>query len=391
MTGLTSGASHEVKRVAPLHTTNDASANAALRQIYVLSGLHHGATAELPEDGKIVIGSDFASAVVLCDGDVAAAHCQISSDKFGMSCRALDAPVAIDGKRVAPGEVAALTDGQIIECGKAAFSVGATSTDWQRLQQRFATRGNEAGTIGSLRKVNPYVLFATLLIGLTGALSLTYAALSGPENGDMPSRVEAAREWLTNVAPDGGELEIGIDQRNGRELLLSGYVPSNDHRIKLSTDAAASSFRPRVEVFATDEMLDAMSRMASLARISCDPQYRGHGQLACTQALASEQEASRLRALSKDVPGLRLLDLQVLPTAQVAQAESQAQPTLITQRFAVLMWRQQRFLVNEHGKRYREGDEFDGFNIKRIELDRVVFARDGHDYEFYVAALGKRS
>ena len=131
--------------------------------------------------------------------------------------------------------------------------------------------------------------------------------------------------------------------------------------------------------------------MASLARISCDPQYRGHGQLACTRTLASEQEATRLRTLAKDVPGLRLLDLQVLPPAQVAQAEAQVPATQITQRFAVLMWRQERYLINEHGKRYREGDEFDGFNIKRIELDRVVFARDGRDYEFYVAALGKRS
>lgn len=373
------------------HVTTDASANDLLRQIHVLSGLHHGATAELPGEGKIVIGSDFSSGVVLCDGGVAAAHCQISSDKFGMSCRALDAPIVIDGRRIAPGEIAALVDGQIVECGKAAFSVGASSTDWQRLQQRLASRGNETGAIGSLRKVNPYVLFATLLVGLTGALSLTYAALSTPETGDMPSRVDHARQWLATIAPTGSELEIGIDQRNGRELLLSGYVPSNDHRIKLSNDAAASSFRPRVEVFATDEMLEAMSRMASLARVSCEPQYRGGGQLACTQALPSEQDASRLRTLAKDVPGVRLLDLQVLPPAQVAQQTTKAQPNQITQRFSVLMWRQQRYLVNEVGKRYREGDEFDGFNIKRIELDRVVFARDGREYEFYVAALGKRS
>lgn len=372
------------------HVTTEAPAHAPLRQIYVLNGLHHGATAELPDDGKVVIGSDFSSGVVLCDGGVAAAHCQISADRFGMSCRALNAPVAIDGRRISPGEIAALTEGQIVECGSAAFSVGAASTDWQRLQQRLAARTNEAGAIGSLRKVNPYVLFATLLVGLTGVLSLTYAALSTPESADMPSRVDAARQWLGKIAPTGSELEIGIDQRNGRELLLSGYVPSNDHRIKLSDDAAASMFRPRVEVFATDEMLEAMSRMASLARISCEPEYRGGGKLACTHAIASEQEASRLRTLAKDVPGLRLLDLQVLPAAQVAQ-QPQTQPTQITQRFAVLMWRQQRYLVNELGKRYREGDEFDGFNIKRIELDRVVFARDGREYEFYVAALGKRS
>ncbi|MBM0106882.1 hypothetical protein JM946_19275 [Steroidobacter sp. S1-65] len=373
------------------HVTTDATAVAPLRQIYVLNGLHHGATAALPDDGKLVIGSDFSSGVVLCDGGVAAAHCQISADRFGMSCRALNASVAIDGRHIAPGEIAALSEGQIVECGEAAFSVGAASTDWQRLQQRLAVRTEETGAIGSLRKVNPYVLFATLLVGLTGVLSLTYAALSTPESADMPSRVDAARQWLAKIAPTGSELEIGIDQRNGRELLLSGYVPSNDHRIKLSDDAAVSSFRPRVEVFATDEMLEAMSRMASMAHIACEPQYRGGGQLVCTQPIASEQEATRLRTLAKDVPGLRLLDLQVLPVARVAETTSKAQPNQITQRFAVLMWRQQRYLVNEVGKRYREGDEFDGFNIKRIELDRVVFARDGREYEFYVAALGKRS
>ncbi|GFE82391.1 hypothetical protein GCM10011487_43910 [Steroidobacter agaridevorans] len=370
---------------------NVATASPVARHVHVLSGLHSGATAELPTEGKLVIGSELSAGVVLCDRGVAKAHCQISLDQFGMSCRALDEVITIDGKPLPTGEIAALRDGQIIECGQAAFSVGPVSTDWQRLRQRLATRGNEPHTLRSLRKVNPYVLFASLLVGLTGALSITYAALSGPELADMPSKVDAARRWLTTIAPQGSELEIGVDQRNGRDLLLSGYVSHNDHRIKLTGDAAASPYRPRVEVFAATEMLDAMSRMASLAQVACEPQYRGGGQLACTQMLPSEQDATRLRMLAKDVPGLRTLDLKWLPPMPASNPTPRLQPTQITQRFAILMWRQQRYLVNEQGKRYREGDEFDGFNIKRIELDRVVFARDGNDYEFFVAALGKRS
>jgi hypothetical protein len=51
------------------------------------------------------------------------------------------------------------------------------------------------------------------------------------------------------------------------------------------------------------------------------------------------------------------------------------------------MWRNQRYLIGQFGERYREGEEFDGFKISRIGVDKIMFERDGKEFEFYVAAL----
>jgi hypothetical protein len=51
------------------------------------------------------------------------------------------------------------------------------------------------------------------------------------------------------------------------------------------------------------------------------------------------------------------------------------------------MFRNQRFLIGPYGERYTEGDQFDGFRINRIGVDKILFERDGREFEFYVAAL----
>jgi type III secretion system YscD/HrpQ family protein len=359
--------------------------------VRLLRGLHQGATVDIPEDGRLTVGSDVCCAVVLCDKDVAAMHCQIIVDEIGVSCRALQAAITVDGKRVGSGEIVDVAQGQLVACGTAAFVIGEAASDWSAVERELAAQGSRRGALISLRNANPYVLFASVLIGITGLLSLAYAAISDVSASRMPTKVEAARRWLAQIAPHGSELHIGIDQRNGEQLLLSGYVPANELRVKLTNEVARSSFRPRLEVFTIDEMLTEMSRLADRAGIPCEPQYRSEGQLACARTVTSDEQAARLRTFARDVPGLRSLDIRVVASpAPVVAAAPTPRVSQITQRFAVLMFRNQRFLVNEHGKRFTEGDEFDGLRIERIEIDRVIFARDGRSYEFYVAALGKR-
>jgi hypothetical protein len=96
-----------------------------------------------------------------------------------------------------------------------------------------------------------------------------------------------------------------------------------------------------------------------------------------------------LRSLARDVPGLRVLDIDVNspPTAVASAPPPAGAPPRLTQKFSVLMFRNQRLLIGPYGERYREGEEFDGFKIDRIEIDKVTFARDGRQFDFYVAAL----
>jgi hypothetical protein len=100
----------------------------------------------------------------------------------------------------------------------------------------------------------------------------------------------------------------------------------------------------------------------------------------------------RLRTIARDVPGLRALQVSVVPPPAVAGAPPPAPvvasgPVRLTQKFSVLMWRNQRYLIGQFGERYREGEQFDGFKIARIDVDKIKFERDGKEFEFYVAAL----
>ena len=97
--------------------------------------------------------------------------------------------------------------------------------------------------------------------------------------------------------------------------------------------------------------------------------------------------------VARDVPGLRGLHISVLPPPVVAAApaaplqEASADPLRLTKKFSVLMWRNQRYLIGQYGERYKEGEQFGGFTINRIGVDKVMFERNGREFEFYVAAL----
>jgi hypothetical protein len=153
-----------------------------------------------------------------------------------------------------------------------------------------------------------------------------------------------------------------------------------------------SDFAPRVEVYAIDEMTSSMERLLRLADLACELRYQGSGQFLCAEAVPSDSVAMRLRTVARDVPGLRALHVSVVPPPMVAAAPPPAPvvesgPVRLTQKFSVFMWRNQKYLIGQFGERYREGEDFDGFKIARIDVAKIKFEREGKEFEFYVAAL----
>lgn len=363
------------------------------KQVRILSGLHRGAEVTVASDEHCVIGSDPECSIVLFDPQVAPRHCVLQADEFGLSCRALDASVTIDDRQIAAGEVAKLEDFSLIRCGQAALSIGPPNGDWSLAERELTTpRAKPMHAVRSLRQLNPYALFATVLAGITCVIGLAYAALSDRTHELTPTRVEAARAWLKKIAPEGSELTIGADAAPSHQLLLTGYVRDDAQMRALLSATRGSDFAPRVEVYAVDEMTGSMERLLRLAELPCDLNYQGSGQYLCSEAVPSETVAMRLRTIARDVPGLRALQVSVVPPPAVAAAPSPASvvaggPVRLTQKFSVLMWRNQRYLIGQFGERYREGEQFDGFKIARIDVDKIKFERDGKEFEFYVAAL----
>lgn len=366
------------------------------RQLRILKGLHHGAAMELAVREQHLIGSDAQCAVVMCDSGIAPRHCVIGADDYGMTCRALGGPVTIDGRQIKPGETRSLEDFAILQCGAATMSVGPAEGDWSIATRAMHAQANgPRSAMRSLQRLNPYALFAVMMLGIAAVIGVAYATLSSGEAELVTSRVDAARRWLRDVAPPGSELTVGVDSA-GRGLLLAGYVLSSRQVQALYKASKSLRGGMRLDVHAVEDMLAGASRTAQLAGVECDPTYKGAGRIACRKRVANDTVAVRLRGLARDVPGLRLLDVDVEapppPAVVVASAPVEpppptAGPPRLTQKFAVLMFRKERLLIGPYGERYREGDEFDGFTIERIEFDKVIFARDGRRFSFYLATL----
>lgn len=365
------------------------------RQLRVLKGLHHDATVALTGQERHLVGSDPQCSVVLCDPGVAPRHCVIASDDYGLTCRAIDATLSVGGRQIKPGETTSLEDFAPIQCGTATIGVGPAEGDWSsafRAMQAQAAKPRSA--VRSLQRLNPYAQFAVVIVGIAAVIGAAYATLSDGEAEQSTGRVEAARRWLATVAPLNSELAIGTDLAPERDLLLSGYVRATHEMETLRK--VSKSFRDdlRLQVYSVQDMLAALSRRAQLAGVECDPVYRSAGRMECGKSVANERIAARLRTAARDVPGLRSLDVSVeapvmaasTPAAPIARV-SDDRPMQLTRKFAVFMFRNQRYLIGPQGERYREGDQFDGFTIEHIELDQVTFARDGRQFQFHVASL----
>jgi type III secretion system YscD/HrpQ family protein len=362
------------------------------RQLRILSGLHRGAEVSMGRDERCVIGSGAECSIVLFDAGVARKHCVVQSDAFGLSCRALEAPVTVGDREIAPGEVTRLEELEPIRCGQAVLGVSTENADWSIAERALEnSKPMPLRAVRSLRQLNPYALFASVLFGITCVIGLAYAALSDRPYELTPDRIAAARTWLKSIAPEGSELAIGADTLPGQHLLLTGYVHDEGQLQTLLAASRRSMFAPRVEVYSIEAMTAAMDRLSRLAQLPCQPRYEGAGQLACAEAAPSDAVAAKLRLVARDVPGLRALQVSVLPPPMVAAAPPPpvppSDPARLTKKFSVLMWRNQRYLVGQYGERYQEGEEFDGFSIRRIGVDKILFERDGREFEFYVAAL----
>lgn len=366
----------------------------ARRQLRILNGLHDGALTLLEDDEHYVIGADAQCAIVLCDDGVAARHCVVQSTRYGATCRALDGSVTLDGRTLAPGDIAAIGELDVLECGPVRFSVGPADADWESLSGAAASRPSPLDVLRSAKRWNPYALFCGVLIGMMGVLGAVYAALSTGEAELNRSQVTDARQWLQTIAPAGSELTIGVENSRGKGLLLSGYVTADRDIATLENASRASRFKPRIDVHSAENMTRTLSRLAQLSDIACKAEYLSGGRIACANAVASEGQASRLRLLVRDVPGATDVHVRIAPPVQPPPPpiqQSTPAPPVVTEKFAVLMTAHERYLIDRVGKKYVEGDQFNGLRIRRIGLDQVIFERDGRRYEFQVAALGVRA
>ncbi len=382
-------------------------ASTRISELRVVKGLHTGARFSLHAQQEWSIGSDPDCTVVLLDDNVAGKHCVLSTDGDAILCRAVSAPVTVGGRELAPGQSTYLSDFESVCCGDGIVAVGPADVETWPEPERTEPGHVATGTSSAPGRVadswrrwwqsqeRPPIQVLAISIGVValGMISLTYAALS-VRPVDPEARMAAAGEWLDQVSPAGSELRIHQD--GPEQFTVAGYVRNSYQRELLAASAATSEFAPRIQVYAVDQMLSSLTRLAQLEGIPCTPAYDGQGAASCTTDAPSEGAAQRLLAIAGQIPGLEQVTVNVAsgpppptapPTPPARIRPVAPEPGSITRKFSVFITEHNRYIIGEYMDRYEEGDIFDGYRIKRIELDRVTFERDGYEYTFYVAAF----
>jgi hypothetical protein len=368
----------------------------ASRSLHVARGLQRGSDLPLTAGSTCVIGASPAlCTVVLRDKDVAPRHCSLTLDARGhMTCTALDASVRVGQRELPPGASMAMPDFLPLCCGQATLLVGPTGSDWSfsmiAAESAPGLRQRAETLLQGVRASNPPAFAALLLASLLiaagsvwGAVNLLIAPLRMPADN-----MARAQRWLQSIAPSGSELRLIADE-NSERWIVSGYVPTARQRDALAAMISRQPDAPRAEVFAVEQLLASLTRLAQREGVACAAVYHGAGRVGCSNEI-SDAAAGKLRTVSNRVEGLRDLSLQVAAPKAALQAVAKVAPqrTAGGRKFSVLMSNKRgNRLIGPAGEGYREGDTFDGMTIRRIMFDQVVFQRDNDEVVLYLAQL----
>ncbi len=252
---------------------------------------------------------------------VARKHCVVQSDAFDLSCRAPKLQSAVGDCEIAPGEVTRLEEPNRFDAARPPVIIERREHGLVRRQWRSRPEPAPLRAVRSLRQLNPCALFATVQFGITCVIGLAYAALPDRPYELTPDRNRRGSTWLKSIAPDGSELTIGARyaQPRAAAIVLTGCVRG-------ATAAGVARRQPTLDIprharaaythrgdgrRQMDRLLDWLNCLVSLAG--------EQGQLACTEAAPSDAVAANC-AWWRDVPGLRALQVSVLPPPIVAAA-----------------------------------------------------------------------
>jgi len=390
----------------------------------ILSGLNRCAQVLVQPGIPIIVGRHAECAVILADSGIAERHCRIVLEQknkdtaSGVLCTAIDANIQVDDRILQPGETMRIPDCTAIQCGSIFFALGDRSFDWQLLEESLAEeRSSIQGmirhrwrqVIQRIHAMSPRqrrIYGATSVSGFIVMIVLVIAALPSRFDVNSQAYLDEAKRWLKSVAPPGSELTIARMQ-DGR-LVLSGYIATSYQNDMLALEVRNSKYQPRMEVYAVEQMVASLSRLANLENLPCIANYLSAGRLGCNNDIPSKQQATQLQTLSQQIPGVKALELRSPVDSAVAENANKQKPDSVVadaadkkpetskqaaasgfpelkRKLGVFISKQGRYVVDTRGFKFREGDVIDGYTITSINLDQIQLAYGEQRFALQVA------
>lgn len=379
--------------------------------------MHAGASAALSEAERCVIGSDTICNITLADEGVMPIHCVLYWQDGRLKCDAIQGAVRNGPERAGPGESLRVRTGVPLQCGVTQVLVesldaacvgeadpltGADSLAGGR--RRFSVPlFSGATSIDVSRKFRLFALGAFLALGLSG-VAVAIANWSDDAQTD-PHLLGDVQAWLRTVSPPGSELRAIYD-REARRFAIAGYVPTDYQGELLKRSLRESTYFPRADFISAEGMIGSFVRLVQMEKLMCVAEYAGNGHLKCSNPVATQEHATRMRMLARQVPGVTEVDLQLAPavpptpapaiaavpavSTAAATPESSVVPRWdgpqLKGKLSVWILKKDRFVLDWRGIKYRRGDVIDGMTVDKITVDEVDLSRDGNLYSVIVAS-----
>jgi len=390
----------------------------------ILSGFNQCAQVPVQPGISLVVGRHPDCAVILADSGIAERHCRIVLEQKNQNaasevlCTAIDAHIQVSGQTLQPGETMRVPDYAAIQCGSIFFALGDRSCDWQQIEASLEEKPSSIqGVIRyrwrqfiqrvyamSIQQRRAYG--AVLVSGVLVMVGLILAALPARLNVNSQAYIDEAKRWLKSVAPPGSELTITRMQDG--QLLLSGYIATSYQNDMLALEARNSKYQPRLEVYAVEQMVASLSRLANLGNLPCIANYLSAGRLGCNNDIPDKQQATHLQTLAQQIPGVKALELRPPVDSVVAENANKKKPDSavvdaankkpeaskqaaasgfpeLKRKLGVFISKQGRYVVDTRGFKFREGDVIDGYTITAINLDQIQLAYGEQHFSLQVA------
>lgn len=390
----------------------------------ILSGFNQCAQVPVQPGISLVVGRHPDCAVILADSGVAERHCRIVLEQKNQSaasemlCTAIDANIQVSGRTLQPGETMRVPDYAAIQCGSIFFALGDRSCNWQQIEASLEEKPSSIqGVIRhrwrqliqrvyamSIQQRRAYG--AVLVSGVLVMVGLILAALPARLDVNSQAYINEAKRWLKSVAPPGSELTITRMQDG--QLLLSGYIATSYQNDMLALEARNSKYQPRLEVYAVEQMVASLSRLANLGNLPCIANYLSAGRLGCNNDIPDKQQATHLQTLAQQIPGVKALELRSPVDSVLAENVNKQKPDSavvdaankkpeaskqaaasgfpeLKRKLGVFISKQGRYVVDTRGFKFREGDVIDGYTITAINLDQIQLAYGEQRFALQVA------
>lgn len=300
-----------------------ATAAAGPNVLRIVTGLHGGASRRLGAQEMIVVGSGEDCDVVLADPGVARHHALVISMAGSFSLRALDAPLRLDGRVVAPGDPVPLLAFQRIELGEVALAVGPEVDDnWTALLPSYQATGT---TSKAASRAVPRALWllgaaAVLAVGIFGVMFVGRVRQPVVPPQDRVAALVAAAPITDRV--------ITLDPSG--IPVLGGTVDDNAMRDDIARRLTAAGVVATVDLRTGDDIARDVREVLRTQGLNAQTRYLGNGQVEVVGRFSDMQalrDASVSRAM-QDVKGVRSVVPRNLSPPVATATAATAQPTV---------------------------------------------------------------